>query len=154
MDRACLVPLDIRTGAAFQGRNGRWGLLIFPAADTNTGQPAVAHDNHWARVQTGQMWAKCELLHRQPYLGAWSWLFLSTTRTKFWQTLKTQLLTSLIIPLWTPVCVVSLQCFSKIHCIHLGIAEGPKLFEVHLCDHHSLKQKTIAIWKGSNTFFG
>lgn len=29
--------------------------------------------------------------------------------------------------------------FSKIHCIHLGIEEEPKLFEVHLCDYHSSK---------------
>lgn len=51
----CLVPLDIKTGAAFQGRSVSLGLVVFPAADTNTGQTAVAHDNHWARVQAGQM---------------------------------------------------------------------------------------------------
>lgn len=37
MDREYLVLLDIKTGAAFQGRSGSLGLLIFPAADTNTG---------------------------------------------------------------------------------------------------------------------
>lgn len=55
MDGEGLVPLDIKTGSAFQGRSGSWGLLVFPAADTNTSQPAVAYDNHWARVQAGQM---------------------------------------------------------------------------------------------------
>lgn len=38
MDGECLVPLDIKTGATFQGRSGSWGLLVFPAADTQANQ--------------------------------------------------------------------------------------------------------------------
>lgn len=154
MDRECLVPLGIKTGAAFQGSSGSLGLLVFLAADTNTGQPAVAHDNHWEEFKLAKCEGAWQLLHQQPYLGAWGWLFLSTTRTKFWQTLKIQLLTSLIIPLWILACVVSLECFSKMHCIHLSIEEEPKLFEVHFCDHHSSKWKTLALWKGRGSFFG
>lgn len=142
MEREYLVHLDIRQNweLGFTGIFCCW----YKHRPTSSGNMIIT-GQEFKLAKRERAW---QFLHRQPYLGSWGWLFLSTTRIKFWQALKTQLLTSLIIPLWSLVCVVSLWCFSKIHCIHRGIEEEPKLFEVHLCNRHSSKWKTLTFWKG------